>query len=92
MQDYPCQILNWHDRETSPSLQEANGITKKVLCGGLNRISTMVRGSADTIETEITNAISQLKHRNFLLGTGCVLPIITPHGNIKHAVEYAKTQ
>ena len=90
MQDYPCQIINWHDRETPPSLKEASKITKKVLCGGLNRISAMVKGTPDVIEEDISNAISQLQSKHFLLGTGCVLPIITPHGNITCTVDYAR--
>jgi uroporphyrinogen decarboxylase len=92
MQEYPCQIINWHDRETSPSLLEASRSTGKTLCGGINRISTMVQGTSKEIEEDISDAISQLKHFKFLLGTGCVLPIITPHGNIKHAVSYARGQ
>ena len=32
---YPVQIVNWHDRETSPSLAQAQKTFKGVLCGGL---------------------------------------------------------
>ena len=92
MLDYPCQIINWHDRETAPTLMEASNVTGKVLCGGLSRISTMVKGDKRQIETEITDAISQMSGKNFLLGTGCVLPIIVPHGNLKHAVGFARSQ
>lgn len=90
MQEYPCQIINWHDRETLPSLKEASRSTGKVLCGGINRIATMVHGNAEDIESDISDAIAQLNSKKFMLGTGCVLPIITPYGNIKHAVEFAR--
>jgi len=88
--DYPCHIFNWHDRETSPTLSEAKMMTDKVLCGGLKRLETMVKGNEELIEAEITDAIGQVGSNNFLLGTGCVLPIITPHGNITHAVSFAR--
>ncbi len=88
--DYPCEIINWHDRECSPSLSQAKDQTEKILCGGLSRINTMVRGKTENIEQEISNAYAQMSSRSFLLGTGCVLPIITPHGNISFAARYAR--
>jgi uroporphyrinogen decarboxylase len=40
--DYPIQIINWHDRETSPSLAEAQLRFPGVVCGGLRRLETIV--------------------------------------------------
>jgi len=89
--EYPFNVLNWHDRDTYPDLKTASKLTHKVFCGGLNRINTMVRGNEDAIKHEIDNAIMQTGKNNFILGTGCVLPIITPYGNIKYAVDYARS-
>lgn len=89
--DYPMQIINWHDRDTSPNLQTAAYLTNKVLCGGLSRIDAMVRGNDKSIKNQIDDAVSQTKMKNFILGTGCVLPIVTPFGNIKYAVDYARS-
>jgi len=89
--DYPMNIFNWHDRDTYPDLKTATNITSKILCGGLNRITTMVRGNENVIKHEIDDAISQTARRNLILGTGCVLPIITPFGNIKYALNYARS-
>jgi len=90
MLDYPCQIFNWHDREGAPNLLEASRLTDKVLCGGLNRISAMVQGNEEQIESEILDAVSQIGGKHFLLGAGCVLSIIAPHGKIIHAVNFAR--
>ena len=79
--DYPLQVINWHDRDTPPSLAE--GLTRfpGVLCGGLSR-ETMVFGNAAAVQAEAVDAIRQTDGRHLLLGTGCVVPIIAPHGNL----------
>lgn len=82
LRDYPCQIVNWHDRETSPSLKEARSLTDKVLCGGLSQISSMVLGNKNLITNEIIDAIQQTESIKFILSTGCVLFLTTPQGNL----------
>jgi uroporphyrinogen decarboxylase len=89
--DYPLNIINWHDRDTYPDLKTAAKLTSKTFCGGLNRIHTMVRGNENTIKREIDDAVAQTDKKNLVLGTGCVLPIITPYGNIKYALDYARS-
>ncbi len=81
-------IINWHDRETAPSLAEAQTSevfkTSKVspaLCGGL-RQDTLVFGNPAQVKEEAEDAIEQTRGRRFILSTGCVVPIIAPHGNI----------
>jgi len=51
-----------------------------VLCGGLRR-ETMVYGSAEDVHAEAMDAIQQTGGQRLMLGTGCVVPIIAPHGN-----------
>jgi len=89
-------IINWHDRETAPSLAEARTTeflkTSKlspVLCGGISQ-KTLVFGSSAEIRQEAWDAIAQTKGRRFILGTGCVVPIIAPHGNLLAVREAAK--
>jgi uroporphyrinogen decarboxylase len=91
--DYPVQIVNWHDRETSPSLGEARRRYDGVLCGGLQRQATMVLGTRQDVIDEAQDAISQTDGLRFILGTGCVTPTIAPFGNImaaRNAVESFK--
>ena len=78
---YSFQIVNWHDRETHPSLIEAQKQFKGIVCGGISQ-KTIVFGTPDEVRKETMGAIEQTKGRRLLLGTGCVVPIIAPHGNI----------
>ena len=74
-------IVNWHDRETSPSLDMAQQNFQGVICGGL-RQDTLVFGNPMDVQDEALNAIQRTGGRRFILATGCVVPIIAPHGNI----------
>ena len=85
LDDYPVQVMNWHDRESGPTLSE--GLTRftGAVCGGLARGSTVVQGTPDQVRTEADDAREQTGGRRFVLGTGCVVPIIAPWGNIRAA-------
>lgn len=83
--DYPVQAINWHDRETSPSLSEALGRFPGALCGGLRQWETMVRGTPERVRAEAAEAIRQTGGRRFILGTGCVTPIVAPTSNLRAA-------
>jgi uroporphyrinogen decarboxylase len=88
--DYPLVALNWHDRETPPSLATAQGRFPGVVCGGLRRWETMVVGTPAQVAAEAREAIQSTGGRRFILGTGCVLPVIAPRANIiaaRQAVE-----
>ncbi len=74
-------IINWHDRETAPSLAEAQKTFNGVVCGGL-RQDTLVFENQAEVQKEASDAIQQTRGRRFILSTGCVVPIIAPHGNI----------
>jgi uroporphyrinogen decarboxylase len=80
------QIVNWHDRETYPSLSEARSLFKGTLCGGL-RQDTLVLENQAKVREEAEDAIRQTKGQRFILGTGCVVPITASHGNLLTAVE-----
>ena len=79
--DYPVHIINWHDRDTPPSLADALQRTRAVLCGGLRR-ETIVYGSSEDVQAEISDAVHQTQGQRLLLGTGCVVPVTAPYGNL----------
>jgi len=79
--DYPTHVLNWHDRQTEPSLLQAAQLYPGVLCGGLRQWETMVLGSHEDVRTESREAILMTEGRRFILGTGCVTPVTSPFGN-----------
>ncbi len=87
----PTQIVNWHDRESSPSLSEARDLFRGGLCGGL-RQDTLVYGTAEEVEMEGLDAIRQMDGRRLLLSTGCVVPVIAPQGNIRAARQIVETK
>ncbi len=81
---YNFQIVNWHDRETYPSLAEAQSLFEGALCGGL-RQDTLVFEEQARVRQEAEDAIRQTKSQRFILGTGCVVPVIASHGNLTTA-------
>ncbi len=81
---YNFQIVNWHDRETYPSLAEAQSLFKGTLCGGL-RQDTLVFEDQAKVKGEAEDAIKQTKSHRFILGTGCVVPVTASHGNLMAA-------
>jgi uroporphyrinogen decarboxylase len=74
-------IVNWHDRETVPSLAEAQKEYPGVVCGGM-RQDTLVYQDQAHVHQEAADAIQQTGGKRFILGTGCVVPVIASHGNI----------
>jgi uroporphyrinogen decarboxylase len=79
--DLPMSILNWHDRETAWSLAEGQKRFPGVVCGGLKR-ENVVLGTQTEVLAEINEARHQTSDKRFILGTGCVVPITAPYGNI----------
>jgi uroporphyrinogen decarboxylase len=85
--DYPVQIVNWHDRETEPSLEDGHRISGKIVCGGWRQWNTMALGDAKKVEEEARDAIRQMQGKSLILGTGCVTPIIAPRSCLQAAAQ-----
>jgi len=62
-------------------LTEAQKLFAGVLCGGM-RQDTLVYEAASEVRSEAADAIDQTHGKRFILGTGCVVPVIASHGNI----------
>lgn len=92
--DYPVHILNWHDRDTAPSLAAARGSDvfkasqASVVCGGIGR-DTLTYGTPAQVTLEATDAFQQTGGRGLIFSTGCVVPIIAPYGNLVAARDSA---
>jgi uroporphyrinogen decarboxylase len=83
----PVQVINWHDQQTKPNLQEAKSIFPGIVCGGLKQWETLVNGDPEMVANESSKALEVTNGERFMLGTGCVLPITAPHSNILAARE-----
>jgi len=84
--ELPFQIVNWHDRESHPSLAEAQKLFAGAVCGGMRQDTLVYRDQAQ-VQEEAADAIQQTGGKRFILGTGCVVPVIASHGNILTARE-----
>ncbi len=79
------QIVNWHDRESYPSLAEARDLFKNItLCGGLRQDSLVFENPAQ-IKKDAADALEQTRGRRFIMGTGCVTHVTAAHGNLMAA-------
>jgi uroporphyrinogen decarboxylase len=90
--DYPVQAINWHDRDAGPPLAEALDLFPGALCGGLSRIASVVLGTPEEVRKEAEEAIQVTGGRRFILGTGCVTPVVAPHGNLLAVRQSVETQ
>jgi uroporphyrinogen decarboxylase len=79
--DYPVNIVNWHDRETPPTLAQAQKLFPGIVCGGVSQ-HTLVYGTPEQVRSEALDALQDTSGQRFMLGTGCVAPIIAPYGNM----------
>ena len=80
--DYPAHALNWHDRDTGPSLAEGARRFPGLVVGGLSQ-RDMIEGSPHSVRTLAREAIESLGGRRLCLSTGCVMQTVTPWGNIR---------
>jgi uroporphyrinogen decarboxylase len=90
--DYPVQVVNWHDRETPPTLRKGQMRVRGAVLGGLRQWETMLRGAPGDVIGEATEAIEQSGGRRFILGTGCVTPITAPWANLRAARKVVKAE
>jgi uroporphyrinogen decarboxylase len=89
VKDYPVNLINWHDRESEFSLQHGKQITNSAVCGGIGQ-KTITLGTPDQVIADVINTWEESDKSRTCIGTGCVIPIITPEVNIyaaRKAVE-----
>ncbi len=87
---YPAHALNWHDRESGPSLTEGAQRFKGAVCGGLEHWDHLLRGDPDQIRALTRDALQQTGGRRLIVSSGCVAPVNAPFSNlraVRQAVE-----
>jgi uroporphyrinogen decarboxylase len=80
---YPGQALNWHDRETAPSLGEGMKRFRGAVSGGLEHWHDVLRGDPDQIRARAADAVAQTGGRRLILSSGCVAPCNAPFSNLR---------
>lgn len=83
---YPVHALNWHDRRTPPSLQEARSRYSGCLCGGLDEVAFPQLDLAQ-VAIHVREAVAQTGGRGHIVTPGCVLPVDTPAVKVEAAVR-----
>lgn len=97
--NYPCNVLNWHDRNTAPSLAEARKLTDKPFLAGIRAATKLVDGkevrddivkdgTPEEIIAHIHEAIQSVDGKGIMIGPGCVVDQECPEENL-HAVRKA---
>lgn len=72
---YPVDGVNWHDRETSPTLAEALGRTRRCLVAGIDRRGSILTADPHGITREVRDAVEQTGGRRLIVAPGCVTPV-----------------
>jgi uroporphyrinogen decarboxylase len=91
---YPVDAVNWHDRETEPSLAQALSLTRRCLIGGIQRRGAVATGTPEQVTREVRDAIAQTGGRRLIVAPACVIPTAAPFENLlaaRRAVEPVTT-
>ena len=97
---YPCNVINWHDRQSGPSLKEAREKCPNAFLGGLYEGPAIVGSSLeydsimsrqgttpDMIKKHIREAIDMVDGKGLLIGPGCVADPRSPEENLRAVRE-----
>jgi uroporphyrinogen decarboxylase len=87
--DYPVQCVNWHDRDTEPSLSEGLAMFSGAVSGGVSRW-TLLKESPEQTLAEADDALRETGGERLLLGVGCVIMTNTPTRNIRALRAFAE--
>lgn len=87
---YDADIVNWHDRETTPALDEGLArLARGAVLGGVGRRDPLAHGTPDAVRAQVRDAMARTNGRRLILGAGCVTLVTTPHENIRALMDAA---
>ncbi len=93
MATYPASAINWHDRRTSPSLRDAQGLYRGAVVGGLDEAKILRDGPEEAVRAQVRDALKQTGGVGHILAPGCVVPLDVPEAHleaIRTAVEESR--
>jgi uroporphyrinogen decarboxylase len=88
--NYPCQVINWHDRKAGPSLQEGQARFAGAVAGGISQWTTLLAEPPEAVQREIQAALTQTGAKGYIVAAGCVMPIPVPESNIRAVIATAR--
>lgn len=77
-QEYPVQVLSWHDRDDGPSMEEVRGYSRKAFLGGLSWGSKWMKKMDEDVLAEVREVGARDRRKGIILGPGCVMEPSTP--------------
>jgi uroporphyrinogen decarboxylase len=80
--DYPVQVVNWHDRESAPTIELGLKKMKAAASGGVDRNALHDEDPTTALE-QAREVFAKTNGQRWILGTGCVALITTPAGNVR---------
>jgi uroporphyrinogen decarboxylase len=83
---YPAHSINWHDRETAPTLTEGKTRFSGAVCGG-PRWEDLLLGDPAQVRRQVADAIQQTGGRRLIVASGCVSPVNAPLSNLRTVRE-----
>ena len=83
---YPVHAINWHDRRTSPTLEEGARRSGKCAIGGIHE-QTVATMTPDEAAAQARDAVAATGGRHMMVGPGCVIPITTPPATIAAVIR-----
>lgn len=85
---YPVHAINWADRAGGPAIGDVVERVKPAVCGGVDNLSTLPRGTPQAVEEEVRDALRQTGDRPMLVSPGCTYdPDVVPEANLQAMVE-----
>lgn len=96
---YPCNCINWHDRDTKPDMETARRTVQKAFLGGIQEVPTIINGvlsyesilqrsTPEQIMEHVRQAVNMVDGKGLIIGPGCVCDPRAPKENL-HAVRKA---
>ncbi len=89
--EYPVQVINWADRAAGPAIGEVKDWVKPAICGGVDNLSTLPDGTAEDVDGQVADALSQAAERPIMISAGCTYdPARVPGLNLKAICRAAR--
>jgi uroporphyrinogen decarboxylase len=90
---YPVHVVNWADRAGGPAISEVIGRIKPVVCGGVDNLSTLPKGTPQDVEKEVADALRQAGDQPMLISAGCTYdPEAVPDENLDAMVRAVRSR
>ena len=70
---YPVAIINWADCAAGPSIGQVKDWLKPAICGGVDNLTTLPRGSSGDVAHQVADALSQAGDRPIIIAPGARL-------------------